>query len=244
MEIEKIRRKWETAYVQHVKFDKAKETLEKEGYKIPSLEEMAELKMQKGQGSFISRYNTLTIEGFIHIQGKGVFLTKNSPIVKYAKRATKCHMRGYEFCLDPEQVEEALANSYKITESTIRIPVLKLADEGLTAFAFGKYAMNYGKFLDKSGIKTFEVRVLPPINEKPSVTQAQFFGEGSELDGGGAALYQGLCNVGVLGMRKTKPRSLQIIRGPTIDDIIGISDDFVAPASMYEFHERLEKFYK
>ena len=173
-------------------FDKAKEVLEKEGYRIISLEEQAGLRVQGGADSSISRGGNWTKEGFIYVPTKGAFLTKVSPITANAKQATDCHRDWGEFYLDKGEVESALADSVKI--EYLQIPTNRFADEALTNFAFGKNAEAYGEFLGENGIDSIQVHLAGSQNE-PFARQAWLYwidcGGWSYLDGNGMDLYCG-----------------------------------------------------
>ena len=172
-----------SAYVE-APFDKAKEALENKGYDLVSLEQMAQLRIQEGKNSFISTNGNWTREGFLYVPKKGVVLTKNSPIMASAEKATECHRNGKDFYPTSKQVEKALADSCKVTNKAI--PTLKLAEEELTAYAFGSQAKTYGEFLKESGIDTLKVYTAD-MQYKPFATQAWLrwlgVGYGSELDG-------------------------------------------------------------
>ncbi len=139
-------------------FDRAEEALKSKGYRVISLEEQAGLRMERGISYSISSTGNWVREGFIHIPKKGVFLTKDSPIMANAKDATDCHRNDKEFYLNDEQVEKSLANSVKVTDNSanivcINIPTRGFGYEAITNFAFGKNASAYGEFIhDEYGI--------------------------------------------------------------------------------------------
>jgi len=54
-------------------FDQAKEALENEGYEMISLEQMAQLRIQEGKDSFVSKNGNWTKEGFLYVPKKGIF---------------------------------------------------------------------------------------------------------------------------------------------------------------------------
>lgn len=164
-------------------FDKAKEALERRGYQIISLEQLAGLRIQEGKDSFVSKNGNWTKEGFLYVPEKGIFLTKKSPIIKSAQKATECHRNKKDFYPTSKQVESALADSCKVTDKTI--PTLKLSEEELTAYAFGKQAKLYGEFLNEAGIKNLHIYTAD-MQEQPFATQA-WLGRlvfGSGLGGG------------------------------------------------------------
>jgi len=165
-------------------FDKAKEALESNGYRVISLEENAGLRVKHGANSSISKIGNWVREGFIHVPNKGAFSTKDSPIMENAKEATDCHRNGNEFYLNDEQVEKSLADSVKIGKT--EIPTSRFAEEELTAFAFGKNAKAYGEFLKENGIDSIRAYLCNATN-KPFARQAWLYGMGggggSNLDG-------------------------------------------------------------
>ncbi len=150
-------------------FDKAKEALESNGYRVISLEEQAVLRVQEGSDSSVSRRGNWTREGFIYVPNRGAFLTKNSPIMANAKQATDCHRNGNEFYLNDEQVEKSLADSVLIKET--QISTKRFGDEAITNFAFGKNAKAYGEFLKENGIDSIQVYLANSEN-KPFARQA------------------------------------------------------------------------
>ncbi len=190
-------------------FDIAKEALESNGYKVISLEEQAGLRVQEGANSSISRRGNYTREGFIYVPNKGVFLTKNSPIMENAKDATNRHRNGNEFYLNDKQVEKALADSVLIKET--EIPTKRFGDDAISNFAFGKNAKAYGEFLKENGIDSIQVYLANSEN-KPC-------GGRSSLGGDDGSLSYG-CNVvrGVRASANSKGASVaQKIEAPKIE---------------------------
>ena len=161
------RGKLHSAYVV-APFDKAKEALEGDNYRVISLEEQAGLRAREGANSSIATRGNWTREGFIYVPTKGAFLTKDSPILANAKEATDCHRNGREFYLNDEQVEKSLAASVLIKET--QVPTTRFADEALTSFAFGKNAKAYGEFLKENGIESITA-YLANSESKPFARQ-------------------------------------------------------------------------
>ncbi|MFH1249126.1 MAG: hypothetical protein V1660_03150 [archaeon] len=143
-----------SAYIR-APFDKGKEALERKGYRIISLEENARVRMQEGNYSSVSRKGNFTREGIIYVPKKGIFLTKNSPIMENAKEATDCHRQGSQFYLTDEQVESAMENSVELKRENI--PTKRFKDNKITVYAFGDYAEQYGKFLENAGVRKMHV---------------------------------------------------------------------------------------
>ncbi|MEK6936093.1 MAG: hypothetical protein AABW67_04850 [Nanoarchaeota archaeon] len=169
-----------SAYI-NAPFDKGKEALAKEGYKIISLEENAKLRMQEGKDSYVSRNGNWVKEGVIYVPNKGVFLTKNSPIMLNAKEATDCHRKNKEFYLTDAQVQESLADSVELKAKDI--PTNRFADNKITIYAFGDSAKQYGEFLKEAGIKEMPVWLVN-LEDKPFARQMwfRFLGNRSGLD--------------------------------------------------------------
>jgi len=159
-----------SAYIE-APFDAGKQALESRGYRIISLEENARLRAQKGEQAVISQHGNRVREGAGYFRGKGAFLTKASPIMINPKKATDCHRDGKDFYLNQEQLEQALADSFPISENPI--PTNRFGEEGLTTYAFGESAKQYGEFLKEAGIKDMPIW-LADIQEKPFVRPVWF----------------------------------------------------------------------
>jgi len=136
-------------------FNVAKEMFENEGYRIISLEENAKLRIRSGKNSSVSKYGNWVREGMIYIPKKGIYLTKNSPIMDSPSFAVECYSSRQEFYLTNKQVEKALNNACKIelTRKETRIPTSKFGEDELTVFAFGKQAKAYGELLNEAGFR-------------------------------------------------------------------------------------------
>lgn len=187
-----------SAYI-NAPFDTGKKELEKQGYKIISLEENAKLRMQEGKDAFISRNGNWVKEGVIYVPNEGRFLTKVSPIMESPKKATNCHRNGQDYYLTDKQVERALEDSVLISDKPI--PTNRFADNKITAYAFGDSAKQYGEFLREAGIKEMPIW-LANIESTPFVRQLwfNFLGYGSELVGYDRYL---CCGYGVRGVCKS-----------------------------------------
>jgi len=169
-------------------FDKAKEALESKGYRIISLEENAKLRMQQGKDHYVSQNGNWTREGVVYAPNKGIFLTKNSPIMANAKEATQSHRKGNEYFLTEEQVEQALQDSVKLSKKSI--PTNRFKENEIANFAFGDVAEDYGLFLKDAGIKKMPV-YLTNVSDKPFARQLWFRGLDlrSGLRGGKSVLF-------------------------------------------------------
>src|SRR3989338_9554507 len=156
-----------SAYVD-APFDKGKEALEEARYRIISLQQNAQLRMQEGPASFVSRNGNWTREGVIYVPNKGKFLTKKSPIMANAREATACNRAGAEFYLTDAQVEESLANSIELSDKAI--PTNRFAENPITVYAFEEFAEQYGQFLRNAGIKEMSIW-LANQEDKPFARQ-------------------------------------------------------------------------
>jgi len=243
-----VTRGMKSAYV-GAPFDEAKEALENEGYELISLEQMAQLRIQEGKDSFISQNGNRTREGFLYVPKKGIFLTKKSPIMASAKKATDCHRNNKDFYPTPKQVEKALADSCKVANKEINkeIPTLRLSEEELTAYAFGSQAKAYGKFLKEAGIDTLRVYTIN-MQDKPFATQAwlRWLVSGSELDGNDGGWDRDLANDDrARGVQKaTAEGGSQKIKTPSLQDILKFSEAYVSSAAKPEFEKGLKSLYK
>ena len=103
-----------------------------------------------------------------------------------AKQATQCHRKGIEYYLTDKQVEEALADSVKLSAESI--PTNRLGENEITAYAFGNQAKQYGEFLKQAGIDEMPVW-LTSIKDKPFARQLWLYG----LGGGYRSVLSGYC---------------------------------------------------
>ncbi|MBI4158941.1 hypothetical protein HY500_01635 [Candidatus Woesearchaeota archaeon] len=162
------------AYSAYVKanFDKGKEVLEQEDYRIISLRENAQLRMQEGKDAFVSRKGNWVREGVIYVPKRGVFLTRNSPIMANAQEATDCHRNEQEFYLTNHQIEESLVDSVELSDKPIQTN--RFAEDPITVYAFGDIAEQYGQFLENAGIKEMPVSLLVTIEGRLFAKQMRF----------------------------------------------------------------------
>src|SRR3989344_9529419 len=149
-----LRKIEDSAYIK-APFDEGKNILEKAGYRLISLRENAQLRMQEGKDAFVSRNGNWVREGVIYVPKKGKLLTKNSPIMTNAQEATNCHRSNKEFYLTDAQVEESLADSIELSDKTI--PTNRFAENPITVYAFEEFADQYGQFLRNTGIKEMPI---------------------------------------------------------------------------------------
>jgi hypothetical protein len=153
-------------------FDQGKEILAKAGYRVISLQENAQLRMQEGVNSYVSQIGNWVREGAIYAPSKGVYLTKNSPIMENAVEATNCHRKNVEFYLTPEQVEKSLADAVKLSGESI--PTNRFKDNETTVYAFGEDADKYGQFLKEAGINSMSVYITG-TQDRPFARQVWFW---------------------------------------------------------------------
>jgi len=142
-------------------FDKALESLAKNGYEIISLLQNAELKIQQGKNHYVSKNGNWVKEGVLYIPRERNKLVKVSPILESATEATQIHRNNKEFYPTREQIEQSLTDSVDFPEKTIEIPTNRFDSEALTVYSLGgeKKAKAYGKFLNDVGIKEMPVLV-------------------------------------------------------------------------------------
>jgi len=186
-------------------FDEAKEALEADNYRIISLEDNARLRIQEGKDKDVSIHGNFVREGSIYVPQKGSFMTKASPVMKNAQKATDAHRNGDHYFLSNDQVEEALTDAIEMSQKSI--PTNRFADDEITRYAFGETAEAYGRFLKEAGIKEMPVWPLNP-NDKAIATQMWFgdLDDGSDLDGDDSYLD---CNCRVRGVRQSGAEGTQ-----------------------------------
>ncbi len=152
-------------------FDEGKKALEEQGYNVISLEENAKLRIQEGKDSNIPYNSNWTREGVVYIPKKGIFLTKNSPIMENPKKATEFHKNEKDFYLNNEQVEKSLADCVEIKNNQNLEG--KFCSDEVLVYAFGgeTNARNYIAFLEKNK----NIRQIPiwlaNMQDKPFATQ-------------------------------------------------------------------------
>ena len=160
-------------YSAHIKapFDEGKETLNQAGYDIISLRDNAQLRMQQGTDSFVSKNGNWVREGVLYVRDKGTFLTKKSPIMANPQEATEFHRVDLEFYLTAQQLEEALEDSVKLSRDSI--PTNRFAEDPVTVYAFGEVAEQYGAILSDNKLKEMRVWLASP-EDKPFARQMWF----------------------------------------------------------------------
>jgi|TARA_Y100000310_G_scaffold340166_1_gene435025 hypothetical protein len=100
-------------------FDIGKKELEKQGYKIISLDEAAGIRTEGFNSNDFPRpkryasgdlINFVT-EGMLYVPKKGIYITRNSPIMDFPEVATEFHRESSDFYLRPADVNRALEDS-------------------------------------------------------------------------------------------------------------------------------------
>ena len=143
-----------------------------------------QLRIQQGTSSYISTNANYTMETFVYVPNGGIFLTRIPLIVKNAREATQAHRERRNYFLTGEQVEQALADSVKLSE--IPIPTDRFGENEITNYAFREVAEQYGQFLKEAGIKEMPIW-LADLTDKSFATQMWFRSliDGSVLYGDG-----------------------------------------------------------
>ena len=172
-------------------FDKGLAVLQENGLELISLLQNAQLRMQQGKDSYVSKNGNWTREGVIYIPNSTPKLVRNSPILQFAKEATDAHRNDKEFYIAQEQLEQSLTDSIDFPEKNIEIPTKRFGSKALTVCAFGgeKQAQAYGEFLKDAGISKMSVLVVDKNYDnkqtRPFARQAWFGGLGGRSYLGG-----------------------------------------------------------
>jgi len=148
--------------VAYTPFDKALENLTKKDYEIISLSQNAQLRIQQGKYSYISRDGNWTREGVLYFPKGKPKLVRNSTILESAKETRISNGKGKEFYPTKKQIEKALEDSIDFPKKNITIPTDKFDSDALTVYAFGgeKEAKAYGEFLREAGIEEMPVYTM------------------------------------------------------------------------------------
>jgi hypothetical protein len=193
-------------------FDEALDELQKNGYKLISLEQNAELRIQEGISHNVSKKGNWVKEGVLYIPEKGRFITRHSPIVEDAKVATQAHSEARNYFLTNKQIERALEDSVKIPKNVANSFILtnRFGSNKITKYAFGgeKKAKAYGEFLDDAGIKKMLI-YLDSIFDRPFVNQIWFgdLFDASVLHGSKRGIHYGNLVRGILPHETNSPEN-------------------------------------
>ncbi len=160
-------------------FDIAKFKLEANNYKIISVEQNAELRIQEGKDASVSTKGNRTREGFIWVPKEdSLYFTFNSLIMDSPSEATRENRKGRQFYIKDKQKAKALLKSVKINYNKESVPVKELHNDEVTAQIFGKSAQKYGEFLKDAGINEvpfwFFDKDYVKSQDGPFVTQLWF----------------------------------------------------------------------
>ena len=224
-------------------YDEAKAEMEKEGFSEIGLAENARLRFRQGKGAYVSQNGNWVKEDAIYIPNKGKFLTKVSHISANAKEATICHRNGQEFNLTPEQVEQCLSDSVKLSVKSV--PTNRFADDRITVYAFGEGAKKYGEFLKEAGIEEMPIYTAD-LQVKPFARKVWFrcLGSSSELGCNDWGLHlDDYC--GARGVRESAEGAAKNsggqIKTSNIAEILEYTKRFVPEAVRGEFEKGLAK---
>ena len=166
-----------SAYVDGLAFDKAKEQMEKAGYRLITAEENVGLRVQHGKDAKVSTWGNYVKEGSLMVPQKGRFITRSSLVLAFPKKATQAHREGKEFYITPEQAEILISDSVKVPYDVKSIPTNRFGEEPVTVFLFGKNAERYGLFLRETANimnmpLSFNEQSYIDSKDKPFVNQA------------------------------------------------------------------------
>ena len=138
-------------------FDKALAELQKNDYKLISLEENAGLRMQEGKDHGVSRNGNWVKEGALYVLGKGRFITRHSTILDNPRKATQAHRNGEEYFVSDDQVKKSLEDSIQIPYDLSKIPTDRFGEDAIAIFCFGEDAKDYELFLKDTGISNMSL---------------------------------------------------------------------------------------
>ena len=161
-------------------FNEALNELEDNNYKIISIPQNAQLRIEQGKDAYISRNGNWVREGILYVpNGKNHFV-RNSPILGSAKEATQAHREEKELFPTEIQIAEALKDSIEYTQKDITVPTKRLGEDPLSVFVIGggdsAKAQLYGDFLKEAGIKKLPFWAVTDrdyINKQPETFARQ-----------------------------------------------------------------------
>ena len=185
-----------SAYVQ-AHFDQGLELLQEKDYNLISLKENAQLRIQEGYNTFISRNGNWVLPDVAYIPQRKPILTNISHITKNPKHAANAHRSGVEFYLTDEQVEECLTDFVELDEKLI--PTNRFGDNKITQYAFCEHSQEYGRVLREYGIKEMPIWLVN-TQDRPFARKLWFggLGYGDRSVGNN----RGLVDSGVRGVRQ------------------------------------------
>lgn len=136
----------------YVRFDKALAELQKNGYKLISLSQNAELRIQQGKDHNVSTDGNWVKEGVLYIPEKGRFITRYSPVLDNPRKAIRAHIKNEQYFVSDDQIGIAMRDSIQIPYDVNEIPTDRFSEDPIPIFCFGKNAKDYGLFLKDAGI--------------------------------------------------------------------------------------------
>jgi len=151
--------------------------VKKYSQEVVSLYQNAQMRIQGGKDSNVSKSYNLTREGVIWMPNSKPMLVRDSPLLYIAKEAVIASRENREVYPTLSQIEAALANSTEYPQKDTRIPTHGFNSDALTVFAFGgeENAKKYGEFLKDAGVESILVRTARKSyvdgQRKPFVTQ-------------------------------------------------------------------------
>jgi len=161
-------------------FQMAVKAMEIAGYKVISLKEAAVLRLIEGKNwpreSFkpypvISDKGFTTKEAFIYVPKKGLFITKNSPMMETPESVE----RGKEYYLTDEQVEKALTDAVEVKVEGV--PTRRFAENEITNYLFGGVAKEYGEYLSGTISEIRTVAIHYEQGGERAFARQVFFGD-------------------------------------------------------------------
>jgi hypothetical protein len=156
-------------------FDRALTEFQKNDYKLISLPQNAELRIQQGKDHYVSKNGNWVKEGALYVPRKGRFITRHFTVLDDPRKATQAHKKEKEYFVPGEQVEMALEDSVHVPYDVNEIPTDRFGENAIAMFCFGKNAKDYGLFLKDVGISNmplwFNEEDYVQEQEKPYANQ-------------------------------------------------------------------------
>jgi len=152
---------FESAWV-NTSFHDGKDFLKRQGYKMLSFRENAELRMQEGVESFVSQFGNYVDGAYISFPSnkeygkENGFLTRKLPMI-LNKRNFECYYELNEkdflnnFDKNSEDVMAVPEFDYKF-----EVPTNRFGEDDVTSFVFQDLAQKYGDFLNDAGVSKIE----------------------------------------------------------------------------------------
>jgi hypothetical protein len=149
------------------------------GYRVASAQEVIQKRIASGEYSGVCQTFGHVSETFILVPGKGIFISRDSPILRNYAEAYQCAWRDeFDYPLNSAQVRKALRDSVKVVndprvrkkvrEFKKTIPAERFGKDKITRFLFGEDAEEYAK-ISPAGLT---INMLSPLGDKPYARQA------------------------------------------------------------------------